>query len=130
MNSGQDFREYILVVEDDANLLKLVSVNLTSRGRQVAEAKNGEGALSQLRLNPPLLMVLDIKLPDMTGWELLKQMKDDPLIEPDFPVLIMTASVTDAFVDLGSYPNAKEVLIKPFSSGKLLSAVQRALKRS
>jgi len=129
MNMGFDLMEYILVVEDNANLLKLVSVNLTSRGYDVSEAINGQEALSRLRLDPPSLIILDLKLPDITGWELLQTMKQDPLIKTDFPVLIMTASITDALVDLESYPSVREVLIKPFSSGKLLSAVERALNQ-
>jgi CheY-like chemotaxis protein len=119
----------VLVVEDEANILKLVSVNLLSRGYEVAEAKNGTEALAQLRSKRPSLMVLDIKLPDITGWDVLKQMTRDPMIKPGFPVLIMTASITDAYIDLASYPSVIEVLIKPFSSLKLLSAVERALKR-
>jgi two-component system, OmpR family, KDP operon response regulator KdpE len=119
----------VLVVEDEANILKLVSVNLYSRGYEVAEAKNGTEALAQLRLKLPSLMVLDIKLPDFTGWELLKKIKGDPKIKTDFPVLIMTASITDAYVDLASYPSVTEVLIKPFSTMKLVSAVERALSK-
>ncbi len=119
--------ENVLIVEDEVNILKLVSVNLSSRGYEVSEAKNGRDALSQMRQDPPSLMVLDIKLPDISGWEVLQQMKRDPKIQTDFPVLIMTASITDAYIDLDSYPTVKEVLVKPFSSGSLLSAVQRAL---
>ncbi|HLP80427.1 MAG TPA: response regulator [Nitrosomonas sp.] len=119
--------EHILIVEDEANILKFVSVNLMSRGYQVFEVSNGIDALSRLQTNPPVLMVLDIKLPDLTGWEVLRQMKRDQLTKTDLPVLVMTASIPDAYIDLEAYPNVKEVLIKPFSSGKLLSAVQRAL---
>lgn len=119
--------EHILVVEDNPNILKLVSANLSSRGYVVSEANNGQDALFRLRLDPLSLIILDIKLPDISGWELFEQMQQDPLIKPDLPVLIMTASVTDSFLDLGPYPTVREVLIKPFSSSKLLSAVERAL---
>lgn len=122
--------ENVLVVEDEANILKLVSVNLVSRGYQVFEAKNGAEALDLLRSRLPALMVLDIRLPDFTGWDLLKQMKFDPKIRSQIPVLVMTASITDASVDLGAYPSVIEVLIKPFSSLKLLAAVERALHKN
>jgi DNA-binding response OmpR family regulator len=121
--------ENVLVVEDEANILKLVAVNLSSRGYQVFEAKNGTEALDLLRTKMPALMVLDIRLPDFTGWDLLKQMKFDPKIKPQIPVLVMTASLNDAYVDLGAYPTVMEVLIKPFSSFKLLAAVERALRK-
>jgi CheY-like chemotaxis protein len=107
--------------------LTLVSVNLESRGYQVSEAKNGTEALAQLRTLHPNLMVLDIKLPDFTGWELLNRIKSDPLIPSDFPVLIMTASITETFVDLDTYPRVVEILIKPFSTARLVAAVRQAL---
>ena len=119
--------ENVLVVEDEANILKLVSVNLLCRGYHVTEAKNGTEALNLLRYKLPSLMVLDIKLPDFTGWELLKQIKYDPKIKAEVPVLIMTASITDAYVDLAAFPSVIAVLIKPFSSVKLVSAVEHAL---
>jgi CheY-like chemotaxis protein len=119
--------ENVLVVDDEAHILELVSVNLLSRGYQVSEAKNGTEALAQLRVNQPSLMVLDIKLPDFTGWELLKRIKGDPHIGSDFPVLIMTASSTETFVNLDTYPSVVEILIKPFSITRLVSAVENAL---
>jgi CheY-like chemotaxis protein len=75
-------------------------------------------------------MVLDIKLPDITGWEVLKQIRGDLNITPVFPVLIMTASIMDAYVDSSSYPMVRKVLIKPFSSRQLLTAVEGALENS
>jgi two-component system, OmpR family, alkaline phosphatase synthesis response regulator PhoP len=119
--------ENVLVVEDEANILKLVSINLVSRGYRVREASNGTEALELLRQEVPSLMVLDIKLPDYNGWELLNKLKQEPVVNADFPVLVMTASITDAYVDLKSYPSVIDVLIKPFSSVKLISSVERAI---
>jgi len=117
----------VLVVDDEVNILKLVSANLQIRGYQVTEAKNGTEALTQLRKSQPSLMVLDIKLPDFTGWELLKRIKSDPLVATGFPVLIMTASISETSLDLEIYPDVREVLTKPFSSARLMSAVERIL---
>ena len=72
-------------------------------------------------------MILDIKLPDFSGWELLEQIKADPQIEAGFPVLIMTASISETFIDLETYPSVVEILLKPFSTTRLLSAVEHAL---
>ncbi len=119
--------ENVLVVDDEADILKLVSENLTIRGYQVREARNGTEALAHLRASLPSLMVLDIKLPDFTGWELLKRIKSDPLIVNGFPILIMTASITDAYIDHVTYPNVVEILIKPFSTNKLVTTVKRIL---
>jgi two-component system, OmpR family, alkaline phosphatase synthesis response regulator PhoP len=117
----------VLIVDDEAEILKLVSENLLIRGYQVMEAKNGREALNQLRNSPPSLMVLDIKLPDFSGWELLKRIKTDPLIPNVFPVLVMTASITDANIKLDTYPNVVEILIKPFNVTNLVKIVKRIL---
>ena len=117
----------ILVVEDEANVRKLVVVNLTSRGYVVLEAKDVQQALTHLRATAPDLMVLDIKLPDLTGWDLLGEIAHDPAIELSFPVLVMTASIMEAQVDRDRYPNVVDILIKPFSAMKLVAAVERAL---
>jgi CheY-like chemotaxis protein len=119
--------ENVLVVDDEADILKFISENLLIRGYRVSLAKNGTEALAHLHDNQPSLMVLDIKLSDFTGWDLLKRIKTDPLIATDFPVLIMTASITETVVDLKTYPNVVEILIKPFSAARLVSAVKQSL---
>ncbi len=118
----------VLVVEDEANVRKLVVVNLVSRGYTVLEAKDVQQALTRLRAAVPDLMVLDVKLPDSTGWDLLKTMADEPAINLGFPVLVMTASVMDAYLDRDKFPNVVEVLIKPFSATRLVAAVEHALR--
>jgi CheY-like chemotaxis protein len=126
-NQPRDRMKNVLVVDDESDILTLVSVNLQVRGYQVAEAKNGTEALERLRVEPPSLMVLDIKLPDVSGWEVLKGIKEDPQIVSGFPVLIMTASISETFFDMETYPNVVEILLKPFSTTRLLSAVERAI---
>jgi CheY-like chemotaxis protein len=122
--------ENVLVVDDEADILRLISENLQIRGYQVSLAKSGDEALAQLHTRQPALMVLDIKLPDFTGWELLERIKTDPLIRKDFPVLIMTASITETVVNLKTYPSVVEILIKPFSIARFMSAVKLSLNRS
>ena len=117
----------VLVVDDEADILKLVSVILQIRGYQVPEPKNGSEALSKLYANPPSLMVLDIKLPDFTGWELLNRINNSPQILPDFPVVVMTASITETIFDLEAYPRVAQVIIKPFSAARLIAAVEQSL---
>ena len=118
----------ILVVDDEANIRKLVAVNLASRGYNVLEASSGAQALSFLDKQAPGLMILDIKLPDFTGWELLKQIMEDSHINGDFPVLVMTASIMDARFDLVKFPHVAKIIIKPFSMGAFISAVEHILQ--
>ncbi len=118
----------ILLVEDEVNVRKLVAVNLISRGYSVFEAKNAHQAWEQLRTDPFDLIVLDIKLPDFTGWDLLAKITADGAIQFSSPVLVMTASIMDARIDLEQFPLVVEVLVKPFSVAKLITAVERALR--
>ena len=117
----------VLVVEDEPNGRKLVVVNLISRGYAVLEATNVPQALDHLNTATPDIMILDIKLPEMTGWDLLTQIAADPSITRNFPVLAMTASIMEAQVDRQRYPNVVDVLIKPFSATRLMTAIERAL---
>ncbi len=126
----QDQMDDILVVDDEADILKLISENLLIRGYQVSLAKNGDEALAKLHSRPPALLILDIKLPDFSGWELLERIKTDPLITGDFPVLIMTASITETVVDLKTYPSVVEILVKPFNIASFVSAVRFSLSKS
>lgn len=109
---------------------KLVKVNLTSRGFQVLEAENGEEALALLHNQTPSMMVLDIKLPDITGWEILNSIAKDPTINADFPVLVMTASLGDANIDLKPYPSIVGIIMKPFKTDKLIATIQNTLQKA
>ena len=117
----------ILVVEDETNVRKLVAVNLISRGHRVYEAQDVQQALGRLQTQLFDLIVLDIKLPDLTGWDLLAKIAVDAALDFSGPVLVMTASVMDAHIDLAQYPAVVEVLVKPFSAAKLVAAIERAL---
>ncbi len=119
----------ILVVDDEANIRKLVSVNLASRGYKVLEASTGDQAINLIDHQPPGLMILDIKLPDITGWELLKQITQNPSISSDFPVLVMTASIMDAHFDLDKFPRVAKILVKPFSMSVFVSTVEKILQQ-
>ncbi len=117
----------ILLVEDEPNVRKLVAVNLVQRGYQVLEAENGQQALKHLNDQKPALMVLDIKLPDITGWDILDRITTAPSLFTNLPVLVMTASPVDHNIVVNQYPCVVEILVKPFNTVKLLTAVQRAL---
>ncbi len=118
----------ILVVDDETNIRKLVSVNLASRGYRVLEAKTASEALTILAKERPVLMVLDIKLPDFTGWELLNRLRQNAHLNNRFPVLVMTASIMDAQIDLANFPSVAKILIKPFSMRDFMAAVQFSLQ--
>lgn len=118
----------ILVVEDEASIRKLAAVNLTARGHTTIAVESAEEGLEQLCAHQVSLILLDIKLPGIRGWEFLTVMAGDPRIAPNIPVIVMTASAADAEVQAPGYPNVVKVLIKPFSIQVLLQAIADVLR--
>jgi CheY-like chemotaxis protein len=118
----------ILIVEDEANIRKLMSVNLMARGYEVIEAEDAQEGLARLRDASPAMLLLDIKLPDMSGWEVLKIMTDDPAYRP-IPVIVLTASLGSINPDYALYKNEnlRKVLKKPISIQELTQEVKEAL---
>ena len=118
----------ILIIEDEANIRKLISVNLVARGYDVIEAEDAQEGLARLRDASPAVLLLDIKLPDMSGWEVLQIMTDDPTYHA-IPVIIITASLGNINPDYAIYKNKnlRKILKKPISIQELTSEVRKVL---
>lgn len=118
----------ILIVEDDPNIRKLLSVNLVARGHEVIEAEDGQGGLARLRDSSPTILLLDIRLPDMLGWEVLKIMTDDPTYNP-VPVIVITASMGSVNPDYAISENRylHKILKKPINIQELTQEVKEVL---
>ena len=119
----------IHVVEDEPNICKLVSVNLQKRGHEVLVAQTGQRALEHLQEHEPELMILNIKLPDISGLEILDRMDD--LLPPSKipPVVLITASSIDENFVLPRYPRVVRVFTKPFDINELIAFVHTLLNR-
>lgn len=85
-----EYKAHILVVDDEPDVLLLTKTQLEYAGYQVFTAYNGRNALESTRANKPELIILDIMLPDMDGFEVLRQIREDPEIM-HIPVLLHTA---------------------------------------
>lgn len=120
----------VLIIEDEANIRKFASVNLAARGYNVVEADNAQDGLRQLRDARPDLMILDIRMPGMSGLDLLDAMSQEQDI-PAVPVVVITASegAADNMLESG-YPDIVDVLIKPVSAPRLIETVAGALADS
>jgi len=116
----------ILIVEDESNIRKFISVNLEARGYEVIDAEDAHEGLARLLDAPPAMLLLDIKLPDMSGWELLKIMANDP-VWSRIPVIVITASLGRINPDYKLYKNLRKVLVKPVSAQVLAREVKEAL---
>ena len=117
----------ILVIEDELNIQKLAKVNLTASGYQVLVAPDGEEGLRLVQLERPDLILLDLRLPGMSGWDILMVLKTSQKLRK-IPVIIMTATVLQS----GEYkfPSMRTAgyLTKPFTVDKLLRQVKQALR--
>lgn len=117
----------ILVVDDDQDILKLISMRLNAAGYITAAATNGEQALAQISLKRPDLIVSDLRMPAMDGMDLLDAVHK---IHPTLPMIILTAhgSIPDAV--RATQHGAYSFLTKPFDSQELLKLVASALELS
>jgi|OpeIllAssembly_1097287.scaffolds.fasta_scaffold689702_2 two-component system KDP operon response regulator KdpE len=119
----------ILVIEDDLNIRKLAAVNLKARGHRVIETDTAQTGLAQWRDGLPALVLLDIKLPDLRGWDVLDAISADSKL-PTTPVIVMTASGIDVEAGVRRFPNVVKILIKPFDIHDLIQAVEATLGKS
>ncbi|HOA25192.1 MAG: response regulator [Aggregatilineales bacterium] len=119
-------KKTVLVIEDEVNIRKFISVNLTARGYRVVEAESAEQALELLREVMPAVALLDIRLPGMDGWALLNAISNDPQM-PDLPVVIVTGSIVHSALEDINYSNLVGVLAKPVQVTHLLQSVQKAI---
>jgi two-component system alkaline phosphatase synthesis response regulator PhoP/two-component system response regulator VicR len=114
----------ILAVDDERHIVRLVQINLEKQGYEVVTASNGREALEAAREARPDLIVMDVMMPEMDGFEALEKMKADPELS-SIPVIMLTAKAQDADVFSGWQKGADLYLTKPFNPAELLTFVKR-----
>jgi CheY-like chemotaxis protein len=112
----------VVVIEDDASIRKFVTVNLRARGYTVVEAEDAAQGLTALQTNRPGLVLLDNRMPGMSGVELARHIGADISLA-EIPVVLITGAGPDALGDLSDVPGIAGVLMKPISVDELLSVV-------
>ena len=117
----------ILAVDDEKAIVRLVQVNLEREGYKVVTAYDGREALEKVASERPDLVVLDVMMPYMDGFEVLQQMKKDPETR-DIPVIMLTAKAQDADVFRGWQSGVDCYLTKPFNPMELKAFVKRVFK--
>jgi DNA-binding response OmpR family regulator len=116
----------ILVVEDDANILRQIEFNLTSHGYSVVTATSGAEALRLMFRQRPSLLITDIMMPEMDGYELVAALRRDRDLN-DLPVIMLTARTSEDDMVLGYTSGTDLYLTKPFDPAELVAFVQRIL---
>lgn len=114
----------ILVCDDERHIVRLIQVNLERQGYDVVTAFDGKDGLEKVKAENPDMMVLDVMMPYMDGFEVLKNLRKDP-DHKDLPVIMLTAKAQDKDVFEGYHYGADMYLTKPFNPMELISFVNR-----
>jgi len=119
----------ILCIEDEPEMIDLIRLILNRRGFEVKGANGGIEGLEMVRQDPPDLVLLDLMMPDMDGWEVYQQMKADEKTR-DIPVIVVTAKAQSIDRVLGLHiAKVDDYISKPFSPQELLASVDRVLSK-
>ncbi|MBI3979965.1 MAG: response regulator transcription factor [Chloroflexi bacterium] len=116
----------ILVVDDEPNIVELARVYLDKEGFQVEAARNGEDALRALAARTPSLVVLDVMLPDIDGFEVCRRLRQ----RSDVPILMLTARGDEVDRIVGLELGADDYLAKPFNPRELTARIKAILRRA
>lgn len=121
-------KKKILIVEDEESLLKLESILLTSKGYEVRGVANGRAALDAVAEEQPDLVLLDIMLPEIDGFEVCQRIKENAATA-HIPVVMLTAKKSREDMARGEKVGADWYITKPFKSTMVIETIQRFLNR-
>jgi DNA-binding response OmpR family regulator len=121
-------RGKVLVVDDEEYIQHILNFSFGAEGYEVITAADGEEAVTIARSEKPDIIVLDIMMPKMDGYEACKQIKADPQTQ-GIPVILLTAKGREVDRKLGAEAGADDYVVKPFSPGRLIERVEGFIKR-
>ncbi len=115
----------VLVVDDERNIVQLARLYLSNEGYAVETAYNGVEAIEKMKTRHPDLIVLDLMMPGMDGWEVCRRLRKDS----DIPIIILTARTDDVDKIIGLELGADDYITKPFNPRELVARVKAVLRR-
>ena len=118
----------ILIAEDERDIRDLITFTLRFAGHDVVAAANGEEAVQKALKEKPDLVLMDVRMPRMTGYEACKKMKSEESIK-HIPIIFLSAKGQDSEVTAGLDAGAVEYILKPFSPDQLTERVRTILKQ-
>ena len=119
----------ILIAEDEIHILTLTKFKLRDAGYTVIQAEDGKKALELAQLHHPDLILLDVMMPFLNGYEVLELLRKDDSTK-NIPVIMLTAKSFQHEIDEGLTRGAEDYIIKPFSPTDLLTRIQAVLERT
>ena len=122
-----DVKKKVVCIEDEQEMIDLVKLILGRKGFELTGAMGGHEGLDTIRRVKPDLVLLDLMMPDMDGWEVYQQMKADPEMQ-HIPVIVVTAKAQSIDKVLGLHiAKVDDYVTKPFGPQELLQAVEKVL---
>jgi len=121
--------ETILVVDDEPNIIELARMYLEQEGFRVQSASDGAKALEMIGRQPPAVMVLDLMLPEVDGWDVCRRVRAGSAA-PDLPIIMLTARDDDVDKIVGLELGADDYVTKPFNPRELVARVKAILRRT
>ena len=113
----------ILIAEDEPDIRELVAFTLRFAGHEVVATSNGEEALHKASEYIPDIILMDVRMPRMTGYDACRAMKADPLLK-NIPVVFLSAKGQDSEIQTGLDVGAEEYMLKPFAPDQLTERVK------
>ncbi len=121
-------RGKVLVVDDEEYIQHILNFSFGAEGYDVVTAADGEEGIKKAKSEKPDIIVLDIMMPKMDGYEACRRLKTDPSTK-NIPVILLTAKGREVDRKLGTQAGADDYVVKPFSPGRLIERVEGMMKR-
>ncbi|HNX57270.1 MAG TPA: response regulator [Prolixibacteraceae bacterium] len=118
--------ETILIIDDEVQIRRLLEITLSANGYKISEAASGKEGITKAAVNHPVLIILDLGLPDIDGLEVLKKLREWYLK----PVIILSARNSEDDIVKALDNGANDYLTKPFRTGELLARIRVAIRQS
>jgi two-component system response regulator VicR len=126
---SEKYTRMILCIEDEQEMIDLIRLILNRHGFEIRSANGGKEGLEIIRNEHPDLVLLDLMMPEMDGWEVYQQMKADEATK-NIPVIVVTARAQSIEKVLGLHiAKVDDYIVKPFSPQELLTSVDKVLER-
>jgi DNA-binding response OmpR family regulator len=120
-------KKKILIVDDEPQINRMLNIRMQANGYDTLSAFDGEQALEEARVNHPDLIILDVMMPKMDGFEVCRRLKQDTALK-DIPVVMLSVKVDEGARDWAAVSGADDYLAKPFEAAELLEKIKKLLK--
>ena len=118
----------ILIIDDEPQIVTILDFKLKKLGHEVIAARNGDEAFQEIEAKKPNLILMDVMLPGMDGYQILRKIKTDERYK-NIPVMMLTATRQEKDIIRGFDVGADDYVVKPFSFPELIARISRALEK-